>query len=171
MTSAAAANSAVAGTGPIGSGPRQGLRRLLRQVLGWSYPGTPNLPEGEPLVTAAQLRKVLDYAQRAVGDPARQVTIDQADGRNVQRIVNHLRLGEFSEGVYAVKPATMWWTGHFLSRAKADGYTGRFPVQVLRELTDQPAPRGLDRAVQCLIIRGVRARPGPELVVPCQNSI
>src|SRR5205823_13665415 len=108
--------------------------------------------EDEPLVTTAQLRRVLEYATRAVGEPSRQVTVEQADRRNVQRIVNRLRLGEYSEGIYSVRPASMWWTGHFLSRAKADGYTDRFPVGVLRDLTEAPAARGLDRAVQSLII-------------------
>jgi hypothetical protein len=137
---------------PIGGTLKASFAHLLGQVLRWSYPGTPNLPEDEPAVTPAQLRKVLDYAQRAVGDPARQATVETADRKHVQRIVNHLRLGEYSEGIYAVKAATMWWTGHFLSRAKANGYTDRIPVSVLRELTDQPAARGLDRAVQSLIV-------------------
>lgn len=137
---------------PIGGTLSAAFGHLLGQLLGWSYPGTPNLPEDEPVVTPAQLRKVLDYAQRAVADPSRQIKIDQADRRTVQRIVNPLRLGEFSEGEYAVKAATMWWTGHLLNRAKADGYTDRFPVGVLRALTESPDPRGLDRSVQNLII-------------------
>src|SRR5262249_7931330 len=90
--------------------------------------------------------------QRAVSGPDRQVTVDQGDRRNLQRIVNNLRLGEFSEGIYAVKSATMWWTGHLLKQAKTQGDTDRFPVAVLRQLTDRPAPRGLDKAVQNLVI-------------------
>ncbi|MFD0576158.1 phage resistance protein [Dactylosporangium darangshiense] len=139
---------------PIGGTLRAASDHLTGQMLTWIYPGTPNLPEDEPLVTAAQLRKVFEYAQQAIADPARRVLVESGDRRHVRRIVNHLRIGECTEeGVYTVNPTYLWWTGHFLQQAKAlEGATDRFGVLLLRRLTDLPQPRGLDRQVQQLLI-------------------
>ncbi|WP_327009669.1 phage resistance protein [Dactylosporangium sp. NBC_01737] len=139
---------------PIGGTLRAAFDHLTGQMLAWVYPGTPNLPEDEALVPVVLLRKILEYVQRAVADPARRVTIEQADRRNVRRVVNPLRLGECTdEGIYTVNPTYLWWSAHFLKEAKAaEGASDRFPVTLLRRLTDLPQPRGLDRVVQHLLI-------------------
>ncbi|MER7277967.1 phage resistance protein [Dactylosporangium sp. NPDC000244] len=139
---------------PIGGTLRTAFDHLTGQMLTWIYQGSPNLPEDEPLVTVAQLRKVLDYAQQAIADPARRVLVEPGDRRHVRRIANQLKIGECTdEGVYTLNPTYLWWTGHFLQQAKAlEGATDRFGVSLLRRITDLPQPRGLDRPVQQLLI-------------------
>jgi hypothetical protein len=137
---------------PVGGTLKAAFDHLTGQMLTWSYPGTPNLPEDEPVLRSAELRKVLEYAHRAVADEARRVTVEQADRQSVRRIVNHLKLGELAENQYVLNLTTCWWSRHLLQGARAQGYSDHVPVRVLRDLLDQPQPRGLDKQVQNLII-------------------
>ncbi|MET8349019.1 phage resistance protein [Micromonospora sp. NPDC005206] len=137
---------------PVGGTLKAAFDHLAGQMLGWSYPGMPNLPEDEPALRPAELRKVLEYARRAVADEARRTTVEQADRQSVRRIVNHLKLGELVENQYVLNLTTSWWSRHLLQGARAQGYADRFPVRVLRELLDRPQPRGFDKQVQNLII-------------------
>ena len=45
-----------------------------------------------------------------------------------------------------------WWSRHFLTEAAKRGYTEHFPVPLLLELLDQPAPHGFDRDLKHLIL-------------------
>jgi len=137
---------------PVGGTLAAAFGHLTAQLLAWSYPGTPNLPVDEPPVRPAELSKVYGYARRAAGDPTRSVVVEPADRASVKRICNPLRLGELAENKYVLNLTTSWWSQHFLQQAKAQGYAGRYPVRMLRELTDAPQPRGLDRRLQNLII-------------------
>jgi len=136
----------------VGGTLKTAFQHLVGQVLTWSYPGTPNLPVDSALVRVADLRKVLEVIGRAVADPTRGVTVDERDRPTVKRICNPLKLGELDENKYVLNHTTSWWTRHFLRGAAHGGYTDRYPVRVLRDLTDEPQPRGLDRLVQNLLI-------------------
>jgi len=137
---------------PVGGTLAAAFGHLTAQLLAWSYPGTPNLPVDEPPVRPAELSKVYGYARRAAGDPTRSVVVEPADRASVKRICNPLRLGELAENKYVLNLTTSWWSQHFLQQAKAQGYDGRYPVRMLRELTDAPEPRGFDRRLQNLIV-------------------
>jgi hypothetical protein len=136
----------------VGGTLRAAFDHLTAQLLTWSYPGTPNLPEDEALVRTTDVRRVREVVKQAVADPTRGVTVDALDRPTVRRICNPLRLGELTENKYVLNLTTSIWTRHFLHGAAQRGYTDQFPVRVLRELTDAPAPRGLDKLVQNLII-------------------
>lgn len=141
---------------PLGD-PRGGtmdaaFQHLTADLLRWSYPGTPALPEDEKPVTRAELAKVWHYAKLAAADPTRGTPVEQADRRIVQKICNHLRLGELAEHRYVLAGATCWWSQHLLQEAAKQDYRDHFPVHVLRELLDQPAPRGFEQELQNLII-------------------
>ncbi|NMO57591.1 phage resistance protein [Actinoplanes sp. TBRC 11911] len=137
---------------PRGGVLREGFVNLTGELLKWSYPGTPALPEDEKTLTRAELGRVLKYAKLAVADEARGVTVDQADQRTIRRICNPLRLGELVEHRYVLNGSTCWWSGHLSHRAAEEGYTQHFPVHVLRRLLDVPEARGFDRELQNLII-------------------
>jgi hypothetical protein len=136
----------------VGGTLKAAFDHLTGQVLTWSYPGQPNLPEDEPLVRPADARKILEWARRAVADETRGVVVDQADRPLLRRVCNPLRLGELVENKYVFSMTTSYWTPHLLRGAAGKGYTERFPVRVLRDLLDDPQPRGLDRSLQNLII-------------------
>jgi hypothetical protein len=136
----------------VGGSLKAAFDHLTTQLLTWSYPGAPNLPEDEVLVRATDVRRVLEVVKRAVADPTRGVMVESLDRPTVRRICNPLRLGELIENKYVLNLTTSHWTRHFLQGAARRGYTDQFPVRVLRELTEAPAPRGLDKFVQNLII-------------------
>ncbi|MFC7246964.1 phage resistance protein [Catellatospora aurea] len=141
---------------PLGD-PRGGtmdaaFEHLTAELLRWSYPGTPAMPEDEKTVTKAELAKVWHYAKLAAASPDRGTVVDQADRRILQRICNHLRLGELTENRYVLANSTCWWSQHLLQEAAKQDYRDHFPVHVLRDQLDEPAARGFERDLQNLII-------------------
>lgn len=137
---------------PRGGTLRDAFHNLTGELLAWSYPGTPALPDDERAVTRGELAKVLKYARLASADPTKGVSVEQADQRTIRRICNQLRLGELVDHRYVLTMSTCWWIGHLLQGAARQGYTEHFPVHVLRALLDQPKERGFDRDLQNTII-------------------
>jgi hypothetical protein len=137
---------------PHGGGLGAAFANLTGELLAWAYPGTPALPDDERPPTRAELNKILSYAARAAADPARGIVVDQADRRTVGRICDPLKLGRLEEHRYVLASSTCWWSQHLVQAAAGLGYTGNFPVPVLRELLDQPERRGFDRDLQNLVI-------------------
>lgn len=141
---------------PLGD-PRGGslpaaFDNLTADLLRWSYPGTPALPEDEKPVSKAETAKIWGYAKAAAADPTRGTTVEPADRRIVARVCNPLKLGESQDNRYALTSTLCWWSGHLLQGAAKDGYTEQFPVHVLRGLLDVPSPRGFDRDLANLIL-------------------
>jgi hypothetical protein len=137
---------------PRGGTLRDAFHNLTGELLAWSYPGTPALPDDERAVTRGELAKVLSYARLAAADPTKGVPVEAADQRSIRRVCNQLRLGELVDHRYVLTMSTCWWSGHLLQGAAQQGYTGHFPVHVLRELLDRPKERGFDRELQNTII-------------------
>jgi hypothetical protein len=137
---------------PRGGVLRDAFVNLTGELLTWSYPGTPALPDDEKAPSRAELAKILKYAKVAVADPTKGVAVDQADQKVLRRICNPLRLGELVEHRYVLTGSTCWWSGHLTHLAAQENYTEHFPVRVLRQLLDKPAARGFDRDLQNLII-------------------
>ncbi|TDB94628.1 phage resistance protein, partial [Micromonospora fluostatini] len=138
---------------PRGGTLAEAFTNLTGELLAWSYPGRPAMPDDEKPVTRSELTKVLEYARRAVADPARGISVPTAaDQRILRRICNNLGLGELNDGRYVLTTSTSRWTRHFLQAAANEGYTEHFPVRLLRRLIDEPAPFGFDRDLQNLII-------------------
>jgi hypothetical protein len=137
---------------PRGGTLRDAFGNLTAELLAWSYPGTPALPDDERAVNRGELAKVLTYARRAAADPTKGVPVESADQRTIRRICNQLRLGELVDHRYVLTMSTCWWTGHLLQGAARQGYTGHFPVHVLRGLLDKPKERGFGRELQNTII-------------------
>lgn len=126
---------------------------LTADLLRWSYPGKPALPDDERPLQRAELTKVLTHARAAASDESRSTEVkDSADKTALRRICNPLRLGEIVENKYALTMSTFPWGQDLKQGAAKLGHTDRFPVHVLRALLDQPAPRGYDRELQNLII-------------------
>jgi hypothetical protein len=137
---------------PIGGTLADAFLNLTQQLLAWSYPGKPALPDDEKAISRAELGRVLKYARMAAADPTKGVAVDIADQRTIRRICNPLRLGELVDHRYVLTSTTCWWTGHLLQGAAKQDYKEHFPVHVLRSLLDEPEPRGLDRDLQNLVI-------------------
>jgi hypothetical protein len=137
---------------PRGGTLRDAFGNLTGELLAWSYPGTPALPDDERAVSRGELAKVLRYARLASADPTKGTSVEPADQRTIKRICNQLRLGELVDHRYVLTMSTCWWVGHLLQGAAQQGYTGHFPVHVLRGLLDQPKERGFDRELQNTVI-------------------
>ncbi|MFR9774012.1 hypothetical protein [Nocardia sp. SC052] len=137
---------------PRGGTLQAAFGHLTGDLLQWSYPGRPCLPEEEKPPTKAELNKVLRYAELAAADPTHGVRVDDGDQRTVQRICNPLRLGELVDHRYVLTGTTCWWSTHLIQGAAKLGYTDHFPVHKLRPLLDEPESRGFDRDLQNLIL-------------------
>ncbi len=137
---------------PRGGTLRTAFENLTGELLEWAYPGKPHLPDDERPITRGELAKVLQYAQRAAADETRGTAVDTADRKTVQRICNHLRLGELVDHRYVLITSNCWWSQHFLKEAAARGYTDHFPVGLLLDLVDKPAAHGFDRELKHLIL-------------------
>ncbi|SIR90472.1 phage resistance protein [Micromonospora avicenniae] len=138
---------------PRGGTLADAFTNLTGELLAWSYPGRPAMPDDEKPVTRSELNKILEYAKQAAAEPTRGVTVpNPADQRTLRRVCNHLRLGELVDGRYVLTTSTSRWSQHLLQAAANEGYTDRFPVRLLRELIDEPAAFGFDRELQNLII-------------------
>ncbi len=135
----------------VGGTLRAAFDHLTAQMLRWSYPGQPNLPEDEPVVRPADVRRIHDWVHKAVADETRGVVVDQSDRPTVRRVCNPLQLGELVENKYVLTMTTSFWTRRLLQGAADKGYQDTFPVRALRELIESPA-RGLDKLLQNLII-------------------
>ncbi|MEH0985860.1 phage resistance protein [Micromonospora sp. CPCC 205556] len=138
---------------PRGGTLEDAFKNLTGELLAWSYPGRPHLPDDEKPVTRGEMNKILEYAKLAAADPARGVSVpNPADQRILRRVCNNLRLGELIDGRYVLSTSTCRWSQHLLQAAANEGYTDHFPVHVLRRLIDEPAAFGFDRELQNLII-------------------
>ncbi|MEV6813046.1 phage resistance protein, partial [Micromonospora sp. NPDC051296] len=138
---------------PRGGTLAEAFHHLTGELLAWSYPGRPAMPDDEKPVTRGELNKILEYAKQAAADPTRGVTVpNPADQRILRRVCNNLRLGEIVDGRYVLTTSTCRWSQHLLQAAASEDYTNHFPVHVLRRLIDEPAAFGFDRELQNLII-------------------
>ncbi|MEU5905371.1 phage resistance protein [Micromonospora sp. NPDC047467] len=138
---------------PRGGTLTEAFTNLTGELLAWSYPGRPAMPDDEKPVTRSEMTKIIEYARQAAADPARGVSVpNPADQRILRRVCNNLRLGELIDGRYVLTTSTCRWSQHLLQAAANEGYTDHFPVHVLRKLIDEPAAFGFDRDLQNLII-------------------
>jgi hypothetical protein len=137
---------------PRGGTLAEAFHHLTGEILAWSYPGKPALPEDEKPPTRAELAKILEYARQAAADPTRGVSVPPADHRTLRRICNNLQLGDLVDNRYVLNPSTCFWSRHLLQLAADEGDTERFSVRRLREMLDQPDRRGFDFELQNLII-------------------
>lgn len=138
---------------PRGGTLAEAFTNLTGELLAWSYPGRPAMPDDERPVTRGELAKILDYAKQAAADPTRGITVpNPADQRTLRRVCTNLRLGELIDGRYVLTTSTSRWSQHLLQAAANEGYTDHFPVHVLRRLIDEPAAFGFDRELANLII-------------------
>ncbi|MEU8004187.1 phage resistance protein [Catellatospora sp. NPDC049111] len=137
---------------PRGGTLKTAFDNLTGELLAWAYPGKPQLPDDEKPISKAELAKVLHYARLASADATKGTNVEPADRRTMQRICNHLELGELAENRYVLTMSTCLWSRKLLQEAGHQGYTDHFPVHVLRELLDKPGARGFDHDLQNTII-------------------
>lgn len=136
----------------VGGTLRAAFDNLTGRLLTFTYPGTPNLPDDERPIMPAELKKVLGYARQAAASEDHAAVVDRADEQAVRRICNPLKLGELQEHRYVLNSVTCWWSKHLTQSAARGGLTDRLPVHALRELLDDPQPRGFDRDLGNLIL-------------------
>ncbi|MCG5464096.1 hypothetical protein MED01_002259 [Micromonospora sp. MED01] len=58
---------------PRGGTLAEAFHNLTGELLAWSYPGRPAMPDDEKPVTRSEMTKILEYARLAAADPARGV--------------------------------------------------------------------------------------------------
>ena len=133
---------------PVAASLRDALHAVVGQALEWTYPEHPHFEPGSSEVRLPELRKVLEYCEQALDDPAGRVTVDQRDRGTLRRICVPLDVGHVGEAVFVLDDATFGWATAMMKTHKA----GAYRVSDLRAALDQPRPRGLDRHVSAFLI-------------------
>lgn len=137
---------------PVGATLKDAFRHLVDQALSWSYPAHPRFEPGDQDVRLADLKRVLEYCERAVEADAGRVVVDPRDRPVLRRVCGPLELGTFSENVFVLNDATFGWSRRLLQASAREGATDVLSVGSLFGHLDEPNPRGLDRNVSALIV-------------------
>jgi hypothetical protein len=130
---------------PVGANLKQAFDHLLDQMLESQYPAHPRL---EVEVKPAALNRVREEVERAVNAPDGRIAIERGHRDVMRGIATPLELGEMGETHFVLGQK---WAQHFDKEAARDEVT-TLTVGRLREWMERPAPRGIPKAVQNLII-------------------
>ena len=133
---------------PVAASLKEALHAVVGQALAWTYPEHPHFEPSDSEVRASELRKVLDYCQRALADPAGRVDVDPRDRAVVRRVCVPLQVGHVGEATFVLDDATFPWAKDLL-RTMSDG---AFSVRDLRAAMEKPTPRGLERHVSGFLV-------------------
>lgn len=138
---------------PVGRSLGDAFRSLVHQSLSWSYPAHPDFHPTDQAVTAADLRKVLAYCERAYEAPANRVEIESRDRPLLRRICRPLELGSVGEAHFVLEATSFPWSKRLIQEAGRNGYQDHYPVAELLGYLDEPKPRGLSAPMSGLILR------------------
>ncbi len=137
---------------PVAATLRQAFEAVLEQALEHSYPAAPQI---DAEVRPADLRTVRDVCEQALEATDRRIPqVATADRRIMSRIANPLRLGVQSEQAFVLDVSQRWDT-HFtrkLAERTQSGAEGHPSVAELRRWIDEPAPMGLTKELQNLVL-------------------
>ncbi len=137
---------------PVATSLREALDKVFEQALEHSYPAAPQI---DAEVRPADLRTVREVCDAALEAPDRRIPqVATADRRVMARIANPLRLGVQSEQAFLLDVSQRWET-HFtrkLAERAQSGAEGHVTVAELRAWIDDPAPMGLSKELQNLVL-------------------
>lgn len=134
---------------PVAQNLRDALSGLLHQAMEFQNPGHPVF-EDDTRLTKANLGKVLELVEQALGSTEPSIHVGDLAVRKIARqIANPLRLGVMHESRFQIGHH---WRSHFAQRQARDAGQA-VTVARLRSWIDEPAPMGLPRLVQDLVIR------------------
>ena len=132
---------------PVGANLQQAFLKLLDQALRYQYPAHPEF-EDDVSLTPAVLKRVYAEIERATQDEEGRIFVEgQPRRKELRQIANPLKLGEMHETHFVLGHH---WRTHFLRKESQHG--GPMTVAKLRSWMDEPAPMGLPRQVQTLVI-------------------
>ena len=129
---------------PQGATMAKAFEQLIGQALSFQYPGHPQF---EAEVRIADLGKVFTELRRAIHAENGRIDVDSPLRRLMREIAQPLDLGTMYERHFVFKRD---WCQHLSREVAKQG--GDITVSRLREALDQPQPRGLQTAVQNLLI-------------------
>lgn len=131
---------------PAAATLREGLGGLIEQALEHQFPGHPKF---EVEVKIGALRRVYDYASKAIADKDGRVQVLGPHRPEMKGIGQALRLGSMGETHFVADPE---WVAHFHKMKAADGVE-TLTVRALMDWMDRPQPCGLDAKVRGLVIK------------------
>ena len=129
---------------PVGATMRHAFQQLAGQALAHQYP---DHPEFDTEVKPADLGRVFEELRKAIHASHGRIDVDQRLRPLLRQIAQPLNLGQMHERHFIYRDD---WVKHF-QRELARG-EGAITVGRLRDITDQPRPRGLPEHVQNLLI-------------------
>ncbi len=130
---------------PVGAGFKDCFEHLFVQALEHQYPNHPRF-EGE--VKRVGLRRVLDVVRQAAQVKDGRVEVEKPLREEVRRIAVPLKLGDMGETHFVLRDE---WQREFLRKQAQDGVQ-ELTVRRLRQWIEEPERRGLERAIQNLIM-------------------
>lgn len=133
---------------PIGSTLGKAFEQLLGQALEYQFP---DHPEFDAEIKFVDLVKVFEVVRRAIFANNHRIDVDSPLRPLMRSIAQPLKLGEMHERYFIFKPD--WPNQLTRELAKSQQGNSKITVKRLREVIDQPAPRGLTEHVQNLLIQ------------------
>jgi hypothetical protein len=129
------------------------LDEVVGQALNHSYPAAPSITRD---VRTPDLRKVLEICDQALEHAdGRLALVPSTDRPLMTALANPLKLGVQSEQAFVIERMSGHWDAHFtrrLGERSQRGDAGDATVADLRVWIDQPAPMGLTREIQDLVL-------------------
>jgi hypothetical protein len=134
-----------------GAGFEYNLLSLADDQFAAMYPKHPNFDptNSRKAITAADLRAVFGWINRAMEDGKQRVVVDRTQLALVKRIVHPLELGEVSDGPLNLSTE---WRRRIEQHAAQLGVTGDYGVEDIRSWIAALGYTGLDKMVGNLII-------------------
>jgi hypothetical protein len=130
---------------PVGPTLGEAFDGLMDQLLRHQFPAHPQFDEP---ATPATLRAVWDEVRRAVQSESQRTEVERRLRARMRGIANPLKLGEMHEGPFVLG---RHWLEHFSRLAARDSVESPTVAQ-LRHWIDDPAPMGLTRLAESLVI-------------------
>jgi hypothetical protein len=131
---------------PVATDLKSALNKLLDQALASQFPAHPLFAEETKFGRAALVR-VFESFEKATQQPQGRLEIPKEQRKELTLIANPLKVATMYETHLVVNDD---WKDHFLKKEAAN--TGTTTVAKLRGWIDEPAPMGLPKELQNLII-------------------
>jgi hypothetical protein len=131
---------------PVATDLKSALNKLLDQALASQFPAHPLFGEETKFGRAALVR-VFESFEKATQQPQGRLEIDRDKRKELTLIANPLKIATMYETHLVVNDD---WKDHFLKKEAVA--TGATTVSKLRGWIDEPAPMGLPKELQNLII-------------------
>ena len=129
---------------PVAADLKEGLRKVVEQLLGHLYPGHPVFEEE---LKPALVRKVAEEVRLAAEAIGGRIDVEKPMRDPLRRVAMPLELGTMHESAFILDRR---WANHFERRSAEQ--PGELTVAMLRKWIDEPKVKGLPKDLQDVVL-------------------